>query len=79
MMAAQGKAAEAAALGSAYPTLCLPFFLLRRAGTWASTAEQEKRESPFWARYPRRRSFLACPGLLSYRPYGTSVWLALLA
>src|SRR5207247_1770107 len=31
----------------------------------------------FWFPYPGRRS--ACPGLLSYHPYGISVWLALLA
>ena len=39
-----------------------------------------KKESRFlWLRNPGLRSFLACPGLPSYRPYGISVWLAALA
>src|SRR5260370_26407351 len=33
----------------------------------------------FWRAYPGRRSFLACPGLLSGHPCGISVWLAALA
>ena len=30
----------------------------------------------YYVRIPGRRSFLACSGLLYYRPYRTSVWLA---
>src|SRR6266446_2941206 len=35
----------------------------------------EKPTLPFWFHYPGRRC--ACPGLLSYHPYGISAWLAL--
>jgi hypothetical protein len=42
MIIAQGKAAEAAALGSAHPTSSRPFFLVCRAGPSAGAANQEK-------------------------------------
>jgi hypothetical protein len=46
----------------------------------AGAAHREKRGVAFLGgRDPGRRSFLACPGLLSYHPYGISIRLAALA
>jgi len=44
MIMAHGKAAEAAALGSANPASSLPFFLVCRPGRRAGAANQEKGE-----------------------------------
>src|SRR5207249_4373971 len=76
MIVAQGKAAAAAALGKGahHPTS----FFFGFGAPERAKPEGNKRKS-FWIRNPGRRSFLACPGLLSYRPSGTSVWLAALA
>jgi hypothetical protein len=73
---AQRKATEAAALGKEppHPTSFFPSGLARRE---RAKPEGKKERSLLWVRNPGRRC--ACPGLLSYRPYGTSVWLAPLA
>jgi hypothetical protein len=76
MIIAQGKAAEAAALGVTPPTPNLSFFQSGLARPRRAKPDWKKERRSFFASHPGRRSFLACPGLLSYRPYRTSVWLA---
>ena len=72
---AQGKAAEAAALGKEArpPRFVFPSGLAR-----SGRAKPEgKGGNSFWAGNPGRRC--ACPGLWCHRPYRTSVGLAALA
>ena len=76
MIIAQGKAAEAAALGKRPPPDTQPPLfpgLPRRPDPARQT--RKKGRGLFCARNPGRRSFLACPGLLSWRPYRTSTGL----
>ena len=105
MIIAQGKTAEAAALGKSRPVPTLPFsgfaarpMAERRSPTRRPAADrsapgrrpalqhslgrapnQKEGSRSSSAPDPGRRSFLAGPGLVSCRPYRTSVWLASLA
>ena len=71
LIIAKGKAAEAAALGkeTPHPTSFFSAGLARQAG-------REKRGNHF---APGTQGGAALALGLSYRPYGTSVWLAPLA
>src|SRR5438874_1943393 len=63
LIIAQGKTAEVAALGKTprHPTSFFPSGLARQ---WRAKPEGKKEEI-ICGRNPGRRSFLACPGLLS--------------
>ena len=76
MIIAQGKAAEAAALGKRPPPDTQPP-LFPGLPRWPDPARQTRKKGRglFCARNPGRRSFLACLGLLSWRPYRTSTGL----
>jgi len=53
MIIAQGKAAEAAALGSVHPASSLPLFTVRRASSEAGATNREKGEEFIVGRQPR--------------------------
>ncbi len=54
-----------------------PLCWVCRAAVLAARQTKQRGKYSFLLRYPGRR--FACPGLLSYRPSGSSVWLATLA
>ena len=79
LITAQGKAAEAAALGKHHPAPKLSCFQSGLAPLGRAKPDWKQERESFCVSSPGRRSFLACPGLLSYRPYRTSIRLAPLA
>ncbi len=79
MIIARGKAAEAAAPGKTPPQPNLSFFQSGLARCERAKPDWKKERESFRVSYPGRRSFLACPGLLSCRPYRTSAEFAPLA